>query len=365
MKFEASIEKIKEAIVNTDRIAGKNLSLPVLGSILIIASDKKLKLRSTNLSIGIEVDVPAKVEKDGVVAVRAEILAGFFSNLVNTGTVSFEQIENTVVISTKQVTSRIKTIPHEDFPTIPVIDGEGSKISAQKFNEGLRAVYYSAAISDIKPEIASIYVYKDGEKLVFVATDSFRLSEKKIQQSIENFESILIPWKNVVEIMRLLDSVQGDFILTHTKTQIAITDKEQGLYLTSRVIDGNFPDYRLIFPKEVLIEASILKQEFVQSLKLATIFSDKFNQITLNINADTNTCSIASKNNETGEQDIVVPCKVTGGSITASFNYKHFMDCFSSIGGDTVKLSFTQPQKPVLVSGTDSSFTYLIMPLNR
>ena len=176
MKIECSIEKIKNAIIICERVTGKNLTLPVLSTILFIATEKTLILRATNLSIGVEITIPAKIEKEGIVAINGAILASLFSAISGDSSVFFELIENTMNIKTKTNKINIKTIPHEDFPTLPNVSGGKFKIPTKKLLEGIKSVYYSASVSDIKPEIGSVYLHKEEDYIIFVATDSFRLS---------------------------------------------------------------------------------------------------------------------------------------------------------------------------------------------
>jgi len=123
MKIECSINKIKNALISVDRLTGKNLTLPVLSSILWVATEKTLKLRATNLSIGIEIKIPAKIEKEGIVAIRGDILSSLFSVLSGEGNVSFELVNNNLSVKTKSNTILLKSNPYEDFPTITIIKG--------------------------------------------------------------------------------------------------------------------------------------------------------------------------------------------------------------------------------------------------
>ena len=123
MKLECQVEKIKSGIAQVERITGKNLTLPVLNSILLIASSKSLKLRSTNLSLGIEVEVPAKVEKEGIVAISGATLGGIFSNISPNDNVFLEESNGNLVIKTKKNQIKLKCQPHADLPTSPRVPG--------------------------------------------------------------------------------------------------------------------------------------------------------------------------------------------------------------------------------------------------
>lgn len=365
MKLECSIEKIKNALMIVDRITGKNLTLPVLGSVLWVATGKTLKLRATNLNIGIEMEVPAKIEKEGVVAIRSDILSSLFSVLSGDQIVSFELINNNLSVKTKLNTIILKSIPNEDFPTIPVIQGEELLIPAKKFLEGIKSVYYSASISEIKPEIGSVYIYPEDDLLVFVATDSFRLAEKKIKVKQKlSFGGILIPFKNTIEIIKVLDSIEGDIKITLQKNQISFSSAN--IYLTSRIIDGSFPDYKQIIPKNPTTEATLLKQDFISSLKISNIFSNKFNEVTFNIKPLEKVFEIEAKNTDIGENITLIGAAISGENVLLNFNYKYIIDCFLSVTADSLVLEFNGNNRPMIIRPVgDSSFMYLVMPMNR
>jgi DNA polymerase-3 subunit beta len=359
------MEKIKNALVTTERITGKNLTLPVLGSVLWVATNKTLKLRSTNLSLGIEVEIPAKIEKEGIVAIRGDILSSLFSVLTGDSIVLFELIESNLLVKTKSSTILLKSISHEDFPTIPVIEGENFIIPSKKFIEGIRSVYYSASISEVKPEIGSIYIYPEEDMLIFVSTDSFRLAEKKIKikQKLA-FSGILLPYKNAVEIMKVFDIADEDLKVTLQKNQISFSTAS--IYLTSRVVDGSFPDYKQIIPKNSSTQATVLKQDFISSLKVSNIFSDKFNQITLTVKPHEKVFEIEAKNMDVGENTTFIAGALSGESVSANFNYKYILDCFQSISADSLNLELNGSNRAMIIRPVgDSSFMYLVMPMNR
>ncbi len=365
MKFECSIEKIKNALITVERVTGKNLTLPVLGSILWVASGKTIKLRATNLSVGIEISLDAKIEKEGVVAIRGDILSSLFSVLSGDSKVSFELIDQTLSVKTKTSTILIKTVPHEDFPTIPVVSGDEYTIPSKKITDGIKAVSYAASISEIKPEIGSIYIYPEDDTLVFVATDSFRLAEKKVKiKNKVSFDGILFPLKNALEYIKAFDSVEDDVLITFQKNQIAI--KSESIYFTTRVIDGAFPDYKQIIPKKPTTEAIVLKQDLISSLKISNIFTDKLNQISFTIRPQDKVFEIESKNADVGENTTFIGGQLTGEEVSANFNYKYIIDSFSSLSGDSLKLELNGNNKPMILRAVgDVSFMYLIMPMNR
>lgn len=365
MKIECSTKKIKEALLVVERITGKNLTLPILESILFIAKDKTLILRSTNLSIGIEIKIPAKVEKEGVVAIKGNVLSSLFSILREDNLILLELINKNLLVKTKTNKILLKSVSYEDFPTIPIVKGEEILLPTKKFIEGLKSVYYSASISEIKPEIGSVYIYPEESNLFFVSTDSFRLAEKRIKLKRNlSFDGVLIPFKNVVEIIKAFENTEGEISIILQKNQISIS--AANIYLTTRVVDGIFPDYKQIIPKESTTEAVVLKQDFLASLKISNIFSDKFNQVTFNINPEEKVFEIKAKNIDVGENETILAGALSGEEVSANFNYKYIMDCFQSISADSINLQLNGSSKAMVINAIgDPSFRYLVMPMNK
>ncbi|TSC77971.1 MAG: DNA polymerase III subunit beta [Parcubacteria group bacterium Gr01-1014_24] len=365
MKLECSVENVKNKISQVERITGKNLTLPVLNSILLIASGKSLKLRATNLSLGIEVEIPAKIEKEGILAVSGLVLSGIFSNIFQNENVYLEGLDGNLLIQTKKSKIKLKGQPHDDFPTIPKVTGTNFEIESKKLTDGIKAVYYSSSVSDIKPEISSVFMYTNEDNLVFVSTDSFRLAEKKIKiKGLGEIPGILIPFKNVSEILRVFGEFVGIIKVCFNKNQISFSSDD--VYLTSRVIDGVFPDYRQIIPKNSSTNAIVLKQDLLNALKLSNIFSDKFNQVNLAIKPQEKIFELSSANNEVGENKTYLDAALNGENIELGFNYKYFLDCFQSITTDSLSIKLSGATSPITISPVgDTSFIYLIMPMNR
>ncbi|MFA6520105.1 MAG: DNA polymerase III subunit beta [Candidatus Paceibacterota bacterium] len=365
MKIECSVEKLKNAISQVERITGKNLTLPILNSILLIASGKSLKLRSTNLSLGIEIEIPSKVEKEGIVAISGTVLNAVFSNVSQNDSVFLENKDGNLLVKTKKSQIKLKCQPHDDFPTIPIVSGKSFDIETKKLIEGVKAVFYASSVSDIKPEISSVFMYTKDDVLVFVSTDSFRLAEKKVKvKGLEEILGILIPFKNIGEILRIFGELQGSIKVCFNKNQISFSS--DSIYLTSRIIDGIFPDYRQIIPKDFSTDVVVLKQDLLNALKLSNVFSDKFNQVNLRVAPKDKVFELSSSNNDIGENKTNLDAVVSGENAELSFNYKYFLDCFQSITTDSVSIKLSGPSRPIVISPvSDSSFTYLIMPMNR
>lgn len=364
MKTKCPVEKIKSKITLAERVTGKNLSLPVLGNVILEAKGSSLYVRATNLEVGVEFTVPVKVEKEGVCAISGSVLNNFLSALSSGEMVTIEQIGNNISISSEKNTTLLKTQPHNDFPVIPKTKEKPITIPIKNIVDGIKSVWFSSATSDIKPEIASVYVYTENNNLVFVATDSFRLAEKKIQLKDIHIESVLIPYKNAIEVIRFFEDSTGDVKVSFNKNQLSL--ETENVYFTTRLTDGVYPDYRQIIPKEFKTQAVVLKKEFSEALKLANIFADEFHRIILRVIAEDNFMEVESKNTNVGENVTKIDTHIEGEGIEVSFNHKYITDVFQVLNQDSISLKFSDVNKPLVVTGVgDESLTYLIMPVNR
>jgi DNA polymerase-3 subunit beta len=366
MKIESIKEKLVEAVSRAEKVAGKNPTLPVLAGLHLEAKGTTLTIRATNLDLGISISLPVKVLEEGSVVVPAQILSAFLNSLSKEKSITLSAKEQVLTVNTSSTHSTIKTLPAEEFPIIPEIKENNSfSLPVRDLVVGIRAVSYAAATGSIKPELSSVCMLHEGEFLVFVATDSFRLAEKKIKvKKIPHFNSLLIPQKNAAEIVRIFDSVDDDISLSIEDNLIAL--RSGNIYLTSRIIDGTFPDYKQIIPKESTSKAVVLKQDIVSSLKTSLIFSDSFNQLKFTVSPKEKRFEIESKNQNIGENTHMIAAALEGKDISLSVNYRYFTDSFNSIAADSVAILFSGEGRPIVLEGVgDKSFRYLVMPMNR
>lgn len=366
MKIEAIREKLVEAVGRAEKVAQKNPTLPVLAGISLEALGSILTIRATNLDLGISIHLPVKVLEEGHVVVPAQVFAALLNSLSKEKTLTLSSDGQTLTVDSAHTHSRVALLPGEEFPIIPEMGG-GSNFSmpTRDLVTGFKAVLYASAAGSIKPELSSVCLIHEGESLVFVATDSFRLAEKRLKvKKIPNFTQILIPQKNSAEIVRILDGLDTDAAITIEDNQIAM--KADNVYLTSRTIDGSFPDYKQIIPTENVSKAVVLKQDLLGTLKTSLIFSDNFNQLRLTLSPKKKLFEIESKNQDVGESKDVVDAALEGADFTVNVNHRYLVDGFSATPADSLSMSFAGEGRPILIEGVgDKSFRYLLMPMNR
>ncbi len=365
MTTEISREKFIEGIGKAEKISGKHVSLPILSSVLMQVKKNEVVFVSTNLDVGIEVQIPAKGEDEYSFVIKPEPVKSFLLGAKGQN-VSLEKRENVLEMRVGDNVATVKIESPEEFPTIPrVSEGKEWFIASKDLTKGIKAVLWSASTSTIKPEIGSVYIYQNEEDVVFVATDSFRLAEKKIKaKKAKDFEPLLIPTKNASEIIKILDGVSSEVKVISSKNQISF--EAEGTYLTSRLVDGNFPDYKQIIPKEFNTEARILKEDLSSVLRTAAVFSDSFHQATLTFIPKDKSLEVKTRSNEVGESVCKIKGSLEGNVLSMNFNHRYLADPLQSIEGEGVLISAVSESKPLIIKNSGGSdFLYLVMPMNR
>jgi DNA polymerase-3 subunit beta len=365
MKFESPTDQLLKAVSTAARFVERRTNLPALSTILLVGEGGRLTLRATNLECGVEITLPVKLNGDGVAAVPGTVLLGFLSN-ARGKSVSANLSGELFKVESDRVQASIKTLPHEDFPILPRVSADRSfTVKAADFMRAIRAVAYCASTSTIKPELQSVLVYGEAGKLTLVATDSFRLAEKSVVlKAGGSVPQLLIPARNAAELMRILEGAAGDVEIYYNDNQLSAQVGD--VYYTSRLIDGAFPNYRQIVPKQFSTEAVVLREDFSTSLKSLSVFADKFSQVSFAINPDKKTMTLSSRNPDVGEQVSTIKATVTGEELAMNFNGRYLADSLQAIAGDSVRVQSNGPGKAILIKdAADESFFYLAMPMNR
>jgi DNA polymerase-3 subunit beta len=366
MNTVCTLQKIQEAVSIAERVVGKKESLPVLSCVLIEAKANTLYIRATNLESGVEVKLAADVKEEGICAVPVSVLSPTLKS-IRSEKITLELSAGNLTITSKHGTTTIKTIPPDEFPTIPKETAKVTHtIPVKTFIEGIQSVSYAASQSLIRPELASIYISYKSAKLTFVATDSFRLAEKQIQTSLsDEIPDTLIPVKNALELVHILGFVQDENI-TFNFEESQISADAGHIYVVSRIIDATFPNYREIIPKSASTEATLLREDFQSVLKKARIFSYTSQQVGLHIYPSKKVFSVTARNSDVGETADTIDAALQGEDIDINFNLTYLSDCFQSLHSESITLECSGTGKPLIVRGVgDQSFLYLVMPLNK
>ncbi|MEK7084924.1 MAG: DNA polymerase III subunit beta [Patescibacteria group bacterium] len=362
MKFSCNKINFQRAVNLAERISGKSQTLPVLSSLFIKAENNKVLISSTNLEVGFETSIPVKVEKEGVAVVPAKTLVPLLSS-ISDETIAIEGGENTIRITSPSSSTNVKCLPVEEFPIIPRIKKERSfTIPAHLLSLSIRNIISAASTSYTRPELASVHIVSEEKGgMTFVATDSFRLAEQKVDIGGLG-ASILLPYKNAQELLRIIEDIDDDIEVIYNKNQAVFTAKQ--LYFVSRLTEGDFPNYHSILPVSFTTQVVIDKNQLQAALRAASVFSTRLSDVFMKIIAKDGVIEIRSQNSESGEHNSLCRAQVSGEDIESTFNYNYLFDALKSIPHEKVFLGFSGTGKPVLLRGEgDSAYLHLVMPM--
>jgi DNA polymerase-3 subunit beta len=343
----------------------RSATLPVLSGIALVAGDDGIKLRATNLETGIDFKVSGTIKEPGVVALPAATLREITNAFSGAGTITLEHTGDTVVISAPGGKSTLKTLPYEDFPTLPFPDAPTSTFTlpGTLLKSLILTVANFASPSTVRPELGSVLISAEGGVVKSVATDSFRLAEKKITTSstIPPF-SVLIPAKNAVDVVQTLPD--DDIQVLVDDHQCAFSWKD-GI-ITTRLVTIAYPDYAQIIPKSFSAEAVLLRKDFEAALKRTSVFSDSFQKVRLAFNLKDKKIEFSARNSDVGETQESIPASITGESVELSFNHRYLQAPLSLITAEQMSLSSAGIGRPMVLRGVgDTSLLYLVMPMNQ
>lgn len=340
-------------------------TLPVLSAVLLVSGKDGIRFRATNLETGIDLLVEGEVKEEGVVALPAQILKDVASSLSGSDTVTLSTEKDVVVLKSGKARSTLKTLSVDDFPTIPLPEGSKTQITLPGVTlKGLfNSVAACASPSTVRPELASVLLSSEGGVLKAVATDSFRLAEKKVTlQGTSAPFTLLVPAKNVLDIMQTIPD--DEVTLEGDEHQCAFSWK--GGVAISRLVGVNYPDYAQIIPKSFVAGAEVMKKDLEASLRRVAVFSDSFQKVRLGFDGKQKAITLFSQNNDVGESQEVVQGTVKGETIELSFNHRYLSTPFPLISSESVSLSSGGIGRPLVIRGVgDTSFLYLVMPMNQ
>ncbi|MFA6594273.1 MAG: DNA polymerase III subunit beta [Candidatus Buchananbacteria bacterium] len=380
MKLSCTQENLNQAINVVSHIAGKNSNLPILANILIKAENKNLTLSATNLEVGVTVNIRSKVENDGEFSVDAKLLNNYIS-LLPKDRIDLESADEELKIQCQKQKTKIKGQNASDFPLIPKIEKDSPYIiSAKKLRDAIYSVFFSAANSELRPELSGVLMDFSADKLILAATDSYRLAEIKIDyiennkssKLNNNNEKVIIPVKSLQEVSRILGVFKDDNNLEIMENIEIYTNENQimfvynGVELISRLIDGQYPDYNQIIPAECPNKIKVNVSELVKVVKTASLFvKNGVFDIKLDYNKSPNELIITSSSSQTGENESVVEMEKNGQGGEIVLNYKYLLDGLQALTSEKIEFSITDPNNPCIIRGEDDNYLYLIMPIRQ
>ncbi len=371
MKVEILKNNIKTGLGVVEKIVGKNITLPILDNVLITAEDNFLLLTATDLETAIKYWAMAKVIKPGSVVVPVKFLASFMSLLVEEK-ISLEEKKKNLLIECKNYKNQIQGFNPEEFPLIPEIkDHESLEVDNKKFCAGLGQIIDACSASQARPEIAGIFLLFSKDNLKMVATDSFRLGEKtiNIENKTKKDHSFILPQKSAREIINALGDKEGKlkicFSANQTLFELPIKDSDHPqIQIFSRLVEGEYPNYQEIIPNKFKTTITVKRDEFINQVKTASLFSGKVSEVKFVVKPDQENIEVLAKNPDIGESSSVLSAKIEGAPIEVSFNHKFLIDGILNIKSSEILFQISGEDGPcVLKPVGDNSYLYVAMPI--
>ncbi len=367
MKLSVTQENLNKALNAVGRMVSNRSSLPVLSNVLLATDSGRLKLCATNLEVGINYWIGAKISEEGSITVPARLFSEFIGSL-SSGNVELATDSQILKVQAPHVESSINGIAAEEFPLIPQIKAEPAlQLPTNLFKDALAQVVVAASTDEARPVLTGVYIYNEGTKLVLVSTDSYRLAEKHLplkKKPAADFK-VIVPARTIQELVRLLGDDEGTVSIFASDNQVMF--EVDGVELTSRLIEGQFPDYRQIIPKEAETTIEASTDEVARVTKLASLFArENAGSIRLDVKG-TGRLDVVANPSQVGENTSSVDCKVEGDDGEISLNARYLSDALGVVKSDSLTITLSGKLNPCVIRpGGDKAkpdYLHIIMPL--
>ena len=363
MKLTVKQDNLAKALNSISRIATARAGLPILANVLIRTDGNKLIVAATNLEVAITTTIGAQVEEQGALAVPARLFTEFVGNLPHAN-VELETDETKLKISASGYKSTINATIADDYPAIPEPVGDRNfTVEAERLKAAISGVALVAGNDVTRPILTGVYLCSNDGQLCMAATDGYRLAEDRIMP-LESEISAIIPSSTLTDVARLLGSVK-EVEVKYNDEQIAFIIGETSV--TSLLIDGKYIDYINLIPTNTSFTITINRAEFIKITKVAELFArETAGSIILEGDPAGKTLSVRSITSQLGENTSSIEADIVASGTDdcmVSLNSKFLLDALNCIEGDQVTMSFNGKMSPVLLTGQNTNYRHVIMPV--
>ena len=377
MKFSCTRDNLHQGLSIVSHLSSKNLNLPILQNVLLKAEGGMMYLSSTNLEMAVKCYVRGKVDEAGECTIPAKLLFDYVSLLPNE-TVNLVQDGGNLHITCGRYKTKINGLPASEFPLIPSVQATRSyQLPANEFREGLSRVLFAVASNEARPELTGVCMtFEQSETtgtLVMAATDSYRLAEASVSLpgGVSVPSRVIVPARTLAELSRILsvfrDSVDSPVSVTLHFSDNQLVMSYGQVELTSRLLEGNYPDYRQIIPKQFQTKARLDQGDFVQAVKAASLFSKNgLFDVTLAFDPKDGQLSVRALDATRGENTANCPAEVQGSANTVTVNYRYLLDGLNATSADEVMFQMIDAANPCVITPKEKSDSlYIVMPIKQ
>jgi len=373
MDFTCEKKDIQNGVAVVEKIVSTRSTLPIIGNLLFEVGKGGIKISANNLEMGIEITVKAKVLKEGAVLLPAKTLSGIVSRLPET-VVGFKLGENGVVkISYNQSHFNIHSLPADEFPALPKIkDGKNFTVNADVFYSMIKQTIFAVSNSEEKYvltgvllEIGKSGAAGDNSNLRMVATDGYRMAKRgeKVELDGTGSVNVIVPARALTELSRSLEGKrEGELKIMVSNDQIIF--RYADIFLVSRLIQGQFPDYKQVIPKKNMLRVTVNTKQFLDAAERAAVVASGSANIT-RLEVKGEKMHLSANTPDIGNIDEVLNAEVKGGeNVQASFNIRLITDVLKSISTEKVVVELAEGLSPgVIRPEGGGDYLYIVMPI--
>jgi DNA polymerase-3 subunit beta len=362
VKISSSKDELVSALSVVSRAVSTRSSVQVLSGILVRAEGELVELAATDMELSLRLPLEAEVEGGGSVVVPGRLLVEL-ARLLPEGDVTLEQRAEEAVleVTSGPSTSRLNTYSAEDFPKLPDVDSvQTFSVDRAAFLETVARVARAASRDESRPVLTGILVRFEGDRLIMAATDSYRLSVKETELEAEGAPELeaIVPARALGELARI--AADADELRVGVQENHVVFSAG-GVWLTTRRIDGQFPNYKQLIPETFEHQVALPREEFLEVVRRTSVMAQRNSPIRLRFAEGEVT--VSAQTQDVGEARETLPVAFSGEELEIGFNPEFLRDGVESVDSDEVQLRLISSLRPGLIRSEDENFSYLIMPI--
>lgn len=364
MRFICTQDNLLEGLAHVSPLAGRNHQLPILQHLLVEVRDGVLYLTGTDLEVGARVIVSGKAEEDGSCTVLARQLYGYVQQLPADNPLTVEVKKKQLAVTTRGFTAQFLTGEADDFPLLPAVPKQRTaQLDGRLFCQALSRVVFAAAHDESRPEIHSIYVGAGEAELRLAATDSFRLAEQILPLRLREPILFLLPVTAAHEVSRLFADTETVVLL---KEENYVVFQSESVYVTSRLIDGSYPNYQQIIPTSFAAQGVVSREELLRGLKILSVFLPRESRrVAMRVRPSGGALELTVEGSDAGHGAVEIAFDGSGADLTALFNVHYMIEGVAHMAGEKVKLGFGGATEPLVFRPGQGGerYLYIVMPI--
>ena len=363
LRITCTKEELVQGLALVGRAVSSRTAIQILSGILLEAHNAELRLAATDMELSLRATVPARVEGDGAIVLPGRTLVDIARLLPGDDvTIEHRAAESVVHVASGSASYTLHTYNAEDFPRLPELtETETFSVDREALLETIARVARAASRDEARPVLTGVLVQFAGDKLVMAATDSYRLAVKEtaLSSSAPELEAI-VPSRALQELARIPGDGDGDEIAVGVQEN-QVLFSIGGVWLTTRRIDGQFPNYRQLLPETFEHELTISRPELLDVVRRAAVMIQRATPLQLRF-AD-GEVTVVARTHEVGESKESMPVAYNGEPLEIGFNAEFLREGLESVEGNDVKMKLISPLRPAILTDEADDFTYLVMPI--